>query len=80
MLSGLVWLFIWHFICFVQQLNELDRDAILSTIDSIHEYDMDNFLCQWDNSFCSFVEQNIEHNATFALHRDMMEHCHLQNV
>ena len=31
------------FICFLRQLTELEREAILSTIDSIHECDMNNF-------------------------------------
>ncbi|XP_076115255.1 uncharacterized protein LOC143083025 [Mytilus galloprovincialis] len=59
------------FLQFIMQLPSQKLKEIIKDMDDKNY----NLLSFWDNQLCDFIEHGTNRNATFTLHKEMMNHC-----
>lgn len=60
------------FSTYVQSLPPIESDNLLEDLKCLTPKEVEQ---RWDRSYCLFIKQASENNATFRLHMEIMNHC-----
>lgn len=64
-----------HLSFFLQFIMQLPSQKLKEIIKDMDDKNYNNLLSFWDNQLGDFIEHGTNRNATFTLHKEMMNHC-----